>query len=207
MCKKTFSLIELIFTIVLISIILSQLIPKNNFSKLQLITNRLILYLKYTRYIALLDDKFDINNNLWFRQRWTLKFQKCKKSVGGLYYLIYSDKNQGGHVNKNECLKDPVTKRYLYSGYNCIAKANESKYVLITKEFGIIKIDISCNKTKTIGKISFGNDGKVYAKLSTKSSHGYKFEIQNTCYINLYDKNNNKSTIGIQPKTGYIFKL
>jgi Tfp pilus assembly protein FimT len=205
--KKTFSLIELIFVIVLISIILSQLIPKNNFSQLQLATNKLILYLKYTRYIAFLDDKFDINNNKWFRQRWTLKFQKCKKSIGGLYYLIYSDKNQGGHVNKDECLKDPITKRYLYSGYNCIAKANESKYVLLTKEFGIIKVDVSCNKTNTIGKISFSNDGNIYAKLSTNADDAYKFKIKNICYINLYDKKNNKSTIAIEPKTGYIFKL
>ncbi len=205
--KQSFSILELIFAIVLISIVISQLIPKNNFSKLNLAADKIILYLKYTRYIAMIDNKFDIQDDMWFKERWTLKFQKCSKNVGGLYYVVFSDINHKGSPNKSECLKDPITNKYLYSHYDCEASHDESKYILLTKEFGVTNIDISCNSTSTIGQISFGNDGKVYSRLGTTPDNISKYEIKDTCYINMYDKQENKIIIAIEPETGYIHKL
>ncbi len=204
--KKSFSLIELIFVMVFIGIITSIFIPKNNFSKLNLAADKIILYLKYTRYIAMLDNKYDINDEMWFKERWTLKFQNCTQDVGGLYYVIFSDKNHKGSPNKDECLKDPVTNKYLYSHYDCEASEDESKYILLTKEFGVTDVDISCNSTSTIGQFSFGNDGKVYSRLGTTSNDIDKYEITDTCYINMYDSYENKITIAIEPKTGYIYR-
>ncbi|XPV83212.1 MAG: hypothetical protein ACNI22_04865 [Halarcobacter sp.] len=40
-----------------------------------------------------------------------------------------------------------------------------SKYVLLTKEYDIIDTNITCNSTKRLGQLSFGNDGKVYSRL------------------------------------------
>ncbi len=205
--KKAFSFIEIIIAIILISIVISLFTPKNNFSKLNLAADKIILYLKYTRYIAMLDNRYNIKDNMWFRERWTLKFQNCSQKIGGLYYVIYSDKNHGGGINKSECLKDPITNKYLYSHYDCKAGKDESKYILLTKEFGITKVDISCNSTSTIGQISFGNDGKVYSRMGTKVDDESKYEIKNTCFINMYDIQKNKITIAIEPYTGFIYKL
>ena len=205
--RVAFSLIELIFAIVLISIILSSFIPKNNFSKLNLAADKIILYLKYTRYIAMIDNKYNINDEMWFRERWTLKFQNCSKDIGGLYYVVFSDKNHGGGINKGECLKDPITNKYLYSHYDCEASENESKYILLTKEFGVTKIDISCNSTSTIGQISFDYNGKVYSRIGTNSNDISKYEIKDICYINMYDIQKNMITIAIEPSTGFIYKL
>jgi len=206
--KKSFSLLELIFAMVLISIATSQFIPKKNLSKLNLAANKIILYLKYTRYIAMIDNKYDINDEMWFKERWTLKFQKCSQSIGGLYYVIFSDINHKGSPNKKtECLKDPISNKYLYSNYDCEASKDESKYILLTKEFGVTNIDISCNTTSTIGQISFGNDGKIYSRLGTNPENVDKYEIKDICYINMYDIQENKITIAIEPVTGYIHKL
>ena len=204
--KKSFSLIELIFTILLISIIISQIIPKNNFSKLNQATNKIILYLKYTRYIAMLDDKYNVNDDMWFKERWTLKFQNCSQKVGGLYYVVFSDRNHKGSPNKDECLKDPITNKYLYSHYDCEAGEDESKYILLTKEFGVTKVDISCNSTSTIGQISFGKDGKVYSRLGTNTYDISKYEIKEKCFVNLFDIKGTKETIVIEAFTGYIHK-
>jgi hypothetical protein len=202
-----FSLIELIFSIVLISIILTQLVPQNNTSNLNLIANKLILYLKYTRYIAMIDNKYDSNDNYWYKERWTLKFKNCSKKIGGFYYVIFSDKNHKGSPNKTECLKDPITNKYLYSNYDCVASQNESKYILLTKEYGVSKIDISCNKTSTLGQIIFSLDGKIYSKQSYIKSDIDKYEIKEPCNIILYDNKQNTKTIVIEPNTGYIHKL
>ena len=201
--KKSFSLLELIFVIALIAIISSSIIPKNDISKLQLATDKIVLYLNYTRYIALIDNKYDVDDPEWERKRWTLKFQNCSDTNDGMYYIVYSDMSGGtAAFKKNECMKDPLSFRYLYSGYDCKPSSNESKDILLTKEFGINKIDVSCNTTSTIGQISFGEDGRIYSQLGTNIK-----EIDEQCTIKLYDMNNKYTTIAIEPKTGYIHKL
>lgn len=200
--KKSFSILEIIFVIVLISIALSFIKSKNkDFSKLEQASEKIILYLNYTRYTAHIDNKYDIEDNEWFKKIWTLKFQNCSKDEDGLYYVVYSDESGGtAHFKKDECLKDPLNNKYLYSNYDCQASQDESKYVLLTKEFGVKKVDISCNTTSTIGQISFGYDGKVYSSLGDAPK-----EITQKCIITLFDNDGNSKKIFIEPKTGYIY--
>lgn len=108
---------------------------------------------------------------------------------------------------KEHSIKDPLTFRHLYSRYTCDPKADESKYVLLTKEFGIEKVIISCNATDSIGQILYSDDGKIYSKVGTKANDIGKFEIKQKCFIDLYDQYDNKSTIIIEPKTGYAYKI
>jgi len=202
--KKSFSLLELLFIIVIIAIVSFGFFPKNIKNDLNLAASKIIIHLKNTRYQAMIDNKFNHDDEFWFRERWTLKFQNCQKSIGGLYYVVYSDTNHGGHINKSETLKDPLTQKWLYSNYDCEASSNESKDILLTKEYGVTKVNISCNNTSTIGQLSFGYDGQVYTKLGTKNNDTYKYLLKEPCNINLYDKSNNKVTILIEPNTGYI---
>ncbi len=198
-----FSLLELIFVIVLIAIISSTIISKTEISKLQIATDKIVLYLNYTRYIAFVDSKFDIDDVEWERKRWTLKFQNCSDTNNGMYYIVYSDMSGGtAAFKKDECMKDPLSLKYLYSGYDCKPSSNESKNILLTKEFGVHKVEVSCNTTSTIGQISFGADGKIYSQLGTNIK-----EIDEQCLLKLYDINDDYTTIAIEPKTGYIHKL
>jgi len=203
---KSFSLLELIFTIALIGIISSQFIPKNNLSKLNIAADKIIMYLKYTRYIAMIDNKYNHLDDMWFRERWTVKFQNCSSSIGGLYYVVYSDTNHGGGINKSECLKDPITNKYLYSHYDCNAGSDESKYVLLTKTFGVTNIDITCNKTSTIGQISFDHMGKAYSKIGLEVEDSKKYYIKDDCLIKMYDKEKNMVELVIEGHTGFIYK-
>lgn len=110
--KKSFLLIELIFVIVIISIVSYVFIPNPlDDTKLDTITKRLILYLNHTRYKSFIDDKYSLEEKLWHKKRWTLKFFRCRTSVGGIYYVIYSDTNMSGHPGKNDSLNDPLTKK------------------------------------------------------------------------------------------------
>lgn len=111
MKKKSYSLLELILIIFIISIIYYSISLNKHDNKLDELTNRIVLYLKQTRYQALIDNKKEKNQELWYKKRWTLKFFNCKESVGGIYYVIYSDNNMTGHPNLDESLKDPLTKK------------------------------------------------------------------------------------------------
>lgn len=177
-------------------------IPKIQISKLQLATDKILIYLNYTRYIAMIDNKYSVNDREWQKKRWTLKFQKCSNPDDGLYFVVYSDESGGtAHFKKTETLKDPLNDKYLYSNYHCTPKSNESSDILLTKKYGIKDIDISCNTTSTIGQISFGYDGKIYSQLGTNIK-----EITKTCFIKFIDSQLKESVIIIEPNTGYIHK-
>lgn len=204
--KKSFSLIELILVLSIISIIYFSININFNDNKLDELTNRIVLYLKQTRYQALIDEKLD-KESLWYKKRWTLKFFRCRESVGGIYYVIYSDKNMTGHPNLDETLNDPLTNKKIYSSNSCKLTNKTSKYVLITKEFGIKDINVSCNNTNSVGQISFGRDGKVYSRLSNYENQENEYEIQNSCKIELIDENARKNIIVIENNSGYAYKL
>jgi len=200
--KKSFSILELIIVIALITIVTTVSTPKLNITKLQLATDKILIYLNYTRYIAMVDNKYDVDDSEWKKKRWTLKFQKCSNSDDGLYFVVYSDESGGtAHFKKTETLKDPMNNKYLYSGYDCIPNNDESPDILLTKKYGIKAVDMSCNTTSTIGQISFGNDGKIYSQLGTNIK-----EIEQPCFLKLIDNQLEESVIIIEAKTGYIHK-
>jgi len=200
--KKSFSLLELIFIILIVSIVASQSNIRNNLSKLQLAKQQLLLHLKYTRYIAMLDDKYDSKDFLWHKQRWTLKFLNCQQSIGGLYYVIYSDTDKNGAIKKEESLVDPLNGNHIYS-FQCTEDKlyDKSKFVLLTKKYDIQNVVLSCNSTSTIGQISFGHDGNVYSRLGNNEED---YKIISPCILQLTDKYNQTEEIIIHPNTGYI---
>jgi len=107
------------------------------------------------------------------------------------------------HFKKTDTLKDPLNSKYLYSnGCRKDLLNDKSKYVLLTKEYGITKISTNCNTTSTIGQISFGFDGKIYSQLGTNIK-----EIQNQCVIKLFNEKEESISIAVEPYTGYIHKI
>ncbi|MFY9074219.1 type II secretion system protein [Malaciobacter mytili] len=208
--KRSFSLLELILTLTIISIIsFSFFYNKETIfeNKINIVTNKLVLYLKQTRLQALIDSQYDLNDNLWHKKRWTLSFFRCSKNVGGIYYVIYSDKNKKGHPNKQESLKDPLTNRYIYSSNSCNEESDTSKYVLLTKEFDITNVEVSCKSDNSLGKISFGYDGKIYNKLSTNEKEDKKNELKEPCTIKLIDKKGKYREVIIENEGGNIYKI
>lgn len=202
--KKSFSLLELIFVILLLSITINIIIPKSTSSKIDEITIKLTQYLIQTRLQALIDDKHEIDNNLWHKKRWTLKFFRCRSSVGGLYYSIYSDKNFSGHPSAQDSLKDSLTGKNIYSSNFCMENEQNSKYVLLTKLYGVIDVNVSCNNTTSLGQLSFGSYGKVYSKLSNSENEESEYEIYKPCEIKLIDKYGEIRRIIVENETGYI---
>lgn len=200
--SRAFSLFETLFAIVLIGIISSFFIFKDFDNSLDLATKRLVLYLKYTRHQALIDDKYDKDDIQWFRKRYSFRLRRCNNS-SGIYYTIHSDTNKNGFISKEETLKDPLSDKYIFSGNTCQENSSNSKYVLLTKNFGIDKVLMTCNETDSLGMIVFSNNGKVYSKFDDLDARS--FEITKRCDITLYGKNNQSKTISIEPNTGYIY--
>lgn len=201
--KKSFSILEVILSISLIGFLYTMFIPKTKINHIDELTNKLSLYISHLRYKALVDNKYDLEDELWHKKRWTIKFFRCKESVGGLYYVMYSDKNRTGHPGADDSLKDPLTNKNIYSSNNCDENKKNSKYVLLTKEFGIKDVQVSCNETTSLGQLSFGSDGKVYSRLSAFKDESNEYEIEDSCIIKLITQKNESREIKIHPITGY----
>ena len=111
-----------------------------------------------------------------------------------------------GHPGRDDSLKDPLTKKSIYSSNKCEETEENSKFVLLSKNFDIENVELSCNNTSSLGQISFGSDGKIYSKLSNNAGEESLYEIKEICFLKLIHKNNKARTIKIYPKTGYIEK-
>jgi hypothetical protein len=202
--KKSFTIIELLFTISILLIVGGYIYSNIKISKINLAANRVILYLNYTKYLASLENHYSVDDEKWFKKLWTFKFQRCRSSVGGFYFIVYSDKDTDGYIDKIETAKDPLTKRYLYSSNYCNEDSlNNNKYVLLTNEYDITQISVSCNETTSIGQISFDQYGRIYSKLTQNE---YSNEILDDCFIKLKNSANEEIEIKISKKTGFIRK-
>jgi len=204
--KKSFTLLELILVIVVLSVCYYSFFVKIENDKIKDAASRIKLYLKQVRYQALIDSKRDQTNSLWHKKRWTLKFFRCNKSVDGIYYVIYHDENMKGHPNMDESMNDPLTNKKIYSSNKCETTSQTSKYVLLTKEFGIEDVVISCNSTSSLGQISFGDDGKIYSKLSNYEDKEDEYEITGTCEIELKSNESQNIVLKIEGGSGYVYE-
>ena len=186
MKKNSFTILEVLFVISIIFISYTFIKIKNVNNELNNTVNTLLLNLKNLRYQALIDNKFSLEESKWYKKNWTLKFFNCNKSVGGIYYLMYSDLNMKGHVNKSETLIDSLNGKHLYSTSKCLQSNDTSKNVLLTKEFNIKSVKVSCNNTSSIGQISFSYDGKIYNSLSNQNNNNI---IKEDCFIKITHNN------------------
>ena len=201
--KKSYFLLEIVLTISLIAFLYTLFVPKNKINNLEELTNKISLYLSYVRFKALINEKFDLDDNLWHKKRWTIKFLRCRESEDGIYYTIYSDRNKSGHPSAEDSIKDPLTRKNIYSSNYCKENNSNSKYVLLTKIFGITDVNISCNETTSLGQLSFGSDGKVYSKLSNYENESSEYEIKEPCIIKFFTKDGKNKEIVIFPQTSY----
>lgn len=202
--KKSFFILELIIILIIFSIIYSTIYIKDSTYKFNLFVSKIELYLNFLRYKALIDDKTDLENSTWHKQRWTMKFLRCRENEGGgVYISIYTDINEKGHTNKEEALKDPLTNRYITNSNSCKDDDKYSSFTLL-RNYNVKSVDISCNSTTSLGQISFGEDGRVYSRLSNVDNKTYEYEITKPCFIKFTSDNNYEKEIIIYPKTGFI---
>jgi hypothetical protein len=203
--KKAFSLLEILLIISLLGFLYTAFIPKTRVNKIDELTNRLVLQLKQVRYQALIDNKYNDLDVYWHKKRWTFKFFRCRKDVGGMYYSIYSDNNASGHPSIEDSLKDSLNLKNIYSTNHCKENTNNSKYVLLSKNFNIKSVSISCNETSSLGQLSFSSNGKIYSKLSNIPNDTSSYEIKNNCNIKLIDNFDEERNIVLESNTGYIY--
>jgi prepilin-type N-terminal cleavage/methylation domain-containing protein len=213
--KRAFTLIELIFVVVLIGILSSLIAPTFERNSLQEVANQIMSHLRYTQHLALIDNKFDPKDEFWYKNRWQLYFSYCSGSSDKCAYTIFSDRlgTHSGKPDKNEIARNPMDPtKYMIGGSagNRIIKYEDkeaTKELNIGKKFAIKKVQFKeCGSRALrisfdyLGRPLFGDISSLDAQYSSK---GKSRLMKKQCKIILTNDILESITILIEPETGY----
>ncbi len=171
MIKRAFTMIELVFVIVVIGILSAVLIPRMERDTLREAALQVASHIRYTQHLAMVDDKYvpepalseesltniackentlsrrECNSRYWYQGRWQIHFANTEGSGNQWSYMIYSDGvAYTGTPDILEHARNPLdSSKFLSGGYSAGNIDNNSP--LATKEmnlgskFGVVDVD------------------------------------------------------------------
>ncbi|ADN09623.1 pilus assembly FimT family protein [Sulfurimonas autotrophica] len=234
--KKAFTLLELIFVIVVVGILAAVIIPNTRSNSLQEVAVQLVSHIRYTQHLAMIDDKFDANEPLWYRQKWQLAFS----TAGGTNsYMIFADSpssvgaydgNPGANstytdveVAQNPASKDKYLIGAAFGSFDNSETKKLSNELAIGNKYGIGDVTVNGGGTgSNVKRILFDHLGRPYrGNTSSTSAAALSYSVDkvaisaiyvklctNTCVNPKTSANNaNEIVIKIEPETGYAHIL
>lgn len=228
--KKSFTLIELIFVIVIVGII--SAVALSRFGRpedLQRATVQVINHIRYTQHLALIDDKFVANPDLdtrvahetntqrqkatqfFYKQYWQIFFQNIQ---GNRVYTIFSDSAINGAGNEfngasqqnNEIAPNPSKPGFILTGRTDLNRADP--FLNLTQEFGVNLQLNHCNaENLQTNHIMFDYFGRPFNGVVTNSASTNPYRAlnrMNRCLITLTDNVGRQAFICVEPVTGYV---
>ncbi len=198
--RAGFSMIELVFAIVVVGILASQAIPRMERDRQIEAIDNILASIRYTQQLALVDDKTDPSDSDWQKKLWSIRFANINSSDA--YYVIGSDKNEDGSISKDESALDESNGKYFYRS-NPIAD-DESPNTSIGKKFGINNITFA-GGCANVTHIAFDRLGRPHVGISS-AKNDYRSYMKDDCNITFkYQDSTPGFTVTIDAETGYAY--
>ena len=203
--NKAFTMIEMVFAIVVIGVLTAVALPRLQRDTKQQLADSVLSDIRYTQHLALIDDKHNINSNLWHRSFWRIGFNSCARG-SGFYEYIGSDMNYVGGISNNEAAIDPVNgKRMIWSTTADCSDGGDvqtSDRIFLTYKYGVTNINWtgSCRRAQYIG---FDNMGRPHQGFTRSNFPLYASRLNTDCNITFTLSSGDTFIITIQPETGY----
>ncbi len=200
--KKAFTLLELVFVVVIIGILSTFINPSFGPDPLNQAANQIVSHIRYTQHLAMMDNKFDPTDRWWFRKRWRIYFDKNSDNTYG--YTIYRA-SQYNKVFKTDVAKNPLNTNELLTGLKeqDIEDKDLSKNMIIGEAYGIGDVTLYGNCGGN--QLMFDNVGRPYfLSKSTSIVNPTQSLITGTCNLRLKNEDGSKQIIiRIEKETGY----
>lgn len=208
--KDAFTLLELVFVIVVVSLLSTLFIRSIDTNNLTVATNQIATHIRYTRHLAMVNNIYDANEEDWYMKRWHINFSNAP-SCGGLMYKVGSDKDlsnkdasTANRFGTFEAAVDPLTNKQIYVDTLHCNNNNVTKDwyhgILLGREYGIVSFTASQNCSQTI---VFDINGRPYTGFDLSNPYGEL--MKNTCIYTITDNMGEKKTISIVPETGLVY--
>ena len=171
--KKAFTMLELVFVIVVIGILAAVIIPNTRTNPVQEGAIQLLSHIRYTQHLAMMDDRYGANAT-WFKDRWQIRFTSSSYSIASGSTFAANPQNSAVNI-ENIDLSTKYSSTVSFAGF-CGANA-------------IISFDYLGRPI--VGDLSATTTPYVSGQLMTSD-----------CNITL-SAGTEHATIQIRPETGY----
>ncbi|MCK9374470.1 MAG: prepilin-type N-terminal cleavage/methylation domain-containing protein [Sulfuricurvum sp.] len=202
MKRLAFTLLELVFVIIVIGILAVLAMPNFSSNPLQQAAMQVAEHIRYTQHLAMVDDKFDQTDPTWWQKRWQMRFPHT--TINGIkvyYYEVFSDDNKAGNSNLNEEAVDPLTGQTIGDGVTAVATIPDTSLVNLTKRFGVTSVTGTCVLGGAYRTIAFDNLGRPYLDVYTDIYSNVVPAGGCTIVLNHPD---GTATITVQEETGLV---
>lgn len=230
--KKAFTLIELVFVMIVLAILTFALWPTKQPTQALEAARQIVAHIRYTQHLALNDDKFATHTDTdgtkqniakdWYKRLWRITFsnggvdKKCKN--GGWRYAVYqniagslSDKGQPNGAK--EAAMNPAQAGKVLSACYSGLSTNTSDELNLGQTYKIETIDFSdFAEGGKIQGIIFDELGRAYPNGEFKQAYNNdkKFKLGNSSLgnnsygrIKLSAEDGSRANILVFGETGY----
>jgi type II secretory pathway pseudopilin PulG len=223
--KKAFTIIELIFIIILIGIMSAVATSYFRDDKLALATYQVLEHIRYTQHLAISEHKFDpkdaeyekisgITTNSGYRNLswWQIRFGQAND--GRVFYSIYTDRDRRGNIDLIHHIEpaiDPLTQKYIMYDPNLAGTGGErqNEDMLLSSKYDIVSISINgeCAPFSTYptkAELYFDEKGRVYrGAIPMPITALYRYVVTSNCDLTLTHRDGRAAVIRVYPETGY----
>ncbi len=208
--RKAFTMIELVFVIVVLGILAALALPRLDRDIRQEAGDNILSAIRYTQHLALNDDKTDPFVNDWQKALWQIRFT----GTSTISYTIGSNVDYisgGTNIDKAESAIDPMNGKYMFNQAPSNPQNDESPNIFLTKKYGIDSVTFNnCkgSQTTTAKHIAFDHLGRPHRGVTNNGSNDYKTYVNNgdcTITFTFTSTDITPLIINIAQETGYAF--
>jgi len=223
MKKPAFTMLELVFVIVVLGILAATSIPRMERDIKQEAADNILSAIRYTQHLAQMDNIVDNVRNpgkkFWQRKYWRFGVASCG-NASGLFYYVGSDKDLGGAIGNTEAGVDPSNGKIMLGSklVSCSDGVNNdaSPEIFLSYKYGIKDTNIfsSCSGAGAgLGRyIGFDYIGRTHTGFSAADLSGaagaWDAPIASDCNLTFEFENTNITDliITIEKETGRVYR-
>lgn len=207
--KKGFTMIEVIFVMIVIGLLATMALPQINRDLRQESADTILTNIRYTQSIALSDNKHQMDNPKWEQSYWRINFKSC--SDGGQYLEIGTDMDYSGSetasFSVNNAAKNPLDgKPMTWTTQSACKKGGNndvSDSIFLTSKYQVASVSASggCQSPS----IAFDYLGRPHtgAGFTNSQESVYGGYMKNVCILTFTMNDETSFQIEIMPETGY----